>query len=249
VSAPLPAGLAGALAGLARRGALLAFDFDGTLAPLVPDPAAAALPPPTRARLARLATRRPCAVLSGRALDDLDARLAGLPLVARVGNHGLEADGGPGAAGVTGLVGAWRAALEARLRGEPGVTVEDKRLSLSVHYRAAPDAGRAARAIRVAVAGLPGARVFGGHAVVNVVPAAGPHKGDALRTLLAGRTPREALYVGDDETDEDAFALADELPLLGVRVGPASATRASFVLPAQESLDALLDVLLEGAAG
>lgn len=247
MSAPLPEGLAGALAALARRGALLAFDFDGTLAPLVSDPAAAALPEATRARLARLAARRPCAVLSGRALPDLHGRLVGLPLVALVGNHGLEAEDGAGGHGVTGLVGAWRAALDERLAGEPGVVLEDKRLSLAVHYRAAPDPARAARAIRRAAADLRGARVYGGHAVVNVVPADGPHKGDALRALLEGRQPREALYVGDDETDEDAFGLVDELPLLGVRVGPAASTRARHVLPGQAAVDALLDVLLDGA--
>ena len=80
---------------LARENALLAFDYDGTLAALVDDPQTAVLAEPTRLLLFALAAHRRCAVLSGRALDDLRARLAGLPHMALVGNHGLEVDGVP----------------------------------------------------------------------------------------------------------------------------------------------------------
>jgi len=248
MTATLDAGLRRELVRLAREDALLAFDFDGTLAALVDDPQAAALAEPTRMLLSALAAHRRCAVLSGRALDDLRARLAGLPLVALVGNHGLEVDGVPPPEALRHRVHAWGRELQGRLEGEPGVRVEDKGLSLSVHFRGAPAPGRAEATIRAAADALPGARVFGGHAVVNCVPEGAPDKGAALRGLLVAAQAPAALYVGDDQTDESAFALAGEFPLLSVRVGPEAGTRAQYVLADRSAVDALLHALLEGVA-
>jgi len=247
MSGALDSALRRRLVDLARQDALLAFDFDGTLAPIVSDPETAAMPGSTRALFDALAARRRCAVLSGRSLDDLRPRLADVPLVALVGNHGLEIAGEPPPAGLRAGVHAWRAELAARLAHLPGVRIEDKGLSLSVHYRASPAPARAEAAIRAATDTLHGARVFGGHVVVNVVPEDARDKGDALRTLLAAAPCPSALYVGDDETDETAFALADEFPLLAVRVGPSRATRARHVLADRSQMDALLEALLEGA--
>src|SRR5262249_49765394 len=161
-----------------------------------------------------LAARRRCAVLSGRALDDLRARLAGLPLVALVGNHGLEIAGEPPPDGLRAGVHAWSAELADRLAHLPGVRIEDKGLTLSVHLRGAAAPERTEAAIRAAAEDLPGARVFGGKAVVNVAPDGAPDKGDALAALLSVVPTPAALYVGDDETDEPAFALAGEFPVL-----------------------------------
>lgn len=246
MSAELDAPLRRRLVDLARQDSLLAFDFDGTLAPIVPDPDAAELPAPTRLLLSALAARRRCVVLSGRALDDLRARLAGLPLVALVGNHGMELPGRPGSPALRAGVHAWGAELAGRLAGLPGVYVEDKGCSLSVHYRAAPLPDRAEAAIRTAARSLPGARVFGGHAVVNVLPEGAPDKGDALRALLLASPSRSVLYVGDDETDESAFALEAWYPMLSIRVGEAPATRAQHVLRDRALVDPVLDALLEG---
>jgi len=248
MSGGLDAALRRELADLAHRDALLAFDFDGVLAPLVSDPVTAGVPAATRARLARLAERRRCAVLSGRALADLLPRLAGLPLVACAGNHGAELEHADPPDGLRQRVRGWAAELSARLADQPGLVIEDKGLSLSLHYRHAPDPVGASVAAHAAALALPGTRVFGGHDVVNVVPEGAPDKGDALRALLAETGASSALYVGDDETDESVFTLAGELPLLGVRVGPAAATRAAHVLPSRAEVDALLDALLEGIA-
>ncbi len=249
----LDAGLRDRLLALARRDALLAFDFDGTLAPLVDDPASAALLPATRARLGRLAARGRCAVLSGRGLADLSRRVDGLPLIALVGNHGIEVRGLPpaGDASPEALrkrVGAWAAELSGLPAAVPGLVVEDKGYSLTLHLRGAREPERAEAAARAAACRLPGARVFGGHAAVNVVPADAPDKGDALRRLMDATRAEAALYVGDDETDECAFALARELPLLGIRVGPVAATRAAWVLPSREQVDEILDVLIDAPA-
>ena len=244
MSAQLEASLRARLAALVRQDALLAFDFDGTLAPIVDDPARAVLSEWTRALLSALAARRRCAVLSGRSLDDLRPRLAGLPLFALVGNHGVEVAGEPAPEGLRAGVHAWSAELRERLAHLPGVRIEDKGFTLSVHFRGAPSPERVEAEIRAVADGLPGARVFGGKAVVNVAPEGAPDKGDALAALMAlARTPA-ALYVGDDETDEPAFALAAEAPVVGVRVGSAAATRAVHLLSDRAQVDALLDALV-----
>src|SRR6185295_11415249 len=69
---------------------LVAFDFDGTLAPIVADPTAAAMAPSTRRLFREVAALYPCAVISGRSRADLAGRLRGVPLREIVGNHGLE---------------------------------------------------------------------------------------------------------------------------------------------------------------
>jgi trehalose 6-phosphate phosphatase len=230
-----------ALRRLARRRLLVALDFDGTLAPIVARPLRAALAPRTRRLLRRLAASYPCVVISGRSRRDLLRRVRGLGLAGTVGNHGGEPS--PRAAALRARVGRWRRALERELAGAPGVAIEDKGLSLSVHYRGAPRPGAARAAIRAAAAGLAGARVVGGKRVVNVVPAEAPHKGAALEAARRRLGCEATLYVGDDETDEDAFALRGA-SRIGVRVGRAPASRARYFLRSQASVDALLERLV-----
>jgi trehalose 6-phosphate phosphatase len=230
-----------ALEALARRRALLAFDFDGTLAPLVDDRDAARLPDATR-RLLRLACLLyPCAVVSGRSRRDLVARLEDVPLVAVVGNHGAEAGHGPVDVGVRALVVRWRETVEDALAGVAGVDVEDKGLSLAIHWRrsTAPDA--AAR-VAAATRGLRGARVFGGHAVANVVPPELHDKGRAIAELAARLSGGPALYVGDDATDEDAFRSA--AVEVGVRVGGSAGSAARYIVRSQADVDELLRALV-----
>jgi trehalose 6-phosphate phosphatase len=242
---------------IARRG-LLAFDFDGTLAPIVGRPERAAMRARTRRLLVALASARPCAVVSGRALEDLRARVRGVPLLALAGNHGAEiawGDGVPGRAGGRGRVRsprraaiarrvrAWRVALENDLQGIPGVWVEDKTISLTVHYRLARDVAGAGRAVRRAARALRGARLVGGKFGLNLLPSADRHKGTALRALWKRVGGPGALYVGDDATDEDVFVL--ETPgLVSVRVGRSRLTGARHHLDGQEEIDDLLETLL-----
>jgi trehalose 6-phosphate phosphatase len=232
-----------ALATLARAPCLVALDFDGTLAPIVDDRDAAAMRPATRALLDTVAHRYPAAVISGRAHDDLAARLGAIPLVARVGNHGLDVAAADGT--FRERTAAWRACLASWLEGEPGVEIEDKGLSLAVHYRSAPDPRLASAAIHTAIARLAGARLVGGKRVANVLPEGGPNKGDALRALAARAGTRVALYVGDDDTDEDAFRLARGVEVFGVRVARSTRSAARWFLDAQEEIDVLLGHLAD----
>ncbi len=226
----------------AHRRALLVFDFDGTLAPIVLDRAAAALRDSTRALLRKAALVYPTAVVSGRSRSDVAARVAHAPLVAVVGNHGGE----PGHEGpdprVRRRVEAWAAALARALADLGGVEVEDKGITLTVHYRRSRRPESARRRIVEAASALEGARVSGGHAVVNVCPAGMPRKGAAVEKLVARFAAPMAVYVGDDVTDEDAF----ESPAVAVsiRVGRSRDSSARYYLDEQADLDALLDALI-----
>ncbi len=229
---------------------LLAFDFDGTLAPIVRNSDDAAMQPSTRRLLARIALRFPCAVISGRRLSDLRARFDGIPIRWFIGNHGAEGVVPfPGANDLRRTVDGWRESLQADLAHRDGVWIEDKGFSLSVHYRNAPDR-RAAREATLRSAGrLAGVRIVPGKCVVNLVLDAAPNKGTALAHLVGLLEPERVLFAGDDDTDEDAFAVDLGVPTTTIRVGGTGPSRARFRLEGQEGMDRVLQVLLDSKAG
>lgn len=232
-----------ALARFVRRRPLFAFDFDGTLAPIVERPGDAALPERTRAMLAELAARHPVVVLTGRGRDDALARLQGLPLAEIVGSHGLET-AAPQDPAIAARVRAWRRVLEPVIRGLPGAELEGKALSLALHFRNAPDPSAAEREMRARVAGIPGVRLIGGKFVLNLLPAEGVGKGQALREASRRLGRRHALFAGDDDTDEDVFRLPRDGRLFGIRVGT-DATAAEYRIASQRQIDPLLEALLD----
>ncbi len=231
---------------IARAHALLAFDFDGTLAPIVEDRDRAIMRGETRALLRATALLYPCAVISGRMRSDVAARVREVPLVAVVGCHGAEAGFGPLDRSLEVRVASWRGVLEDALRGCEGIELEDKRFSIALHYRRARSWRDAERRALAAAAALDGAVVFGGHAVVNVLPEDAPTKGDAVRQLCARLGTRVAVYVGDDRTDEEAFR--SEVVGISIRVGGERASSAAYWLPDQRQLDALLRALVAARA-
>ena len=192
-------------------------DYDGTLTPIVDDPAAATLPQAMRATLAGLAERWPVAVISGRGLEDLRERV-GLDDLVYAGSHGFEL-AGPGFAFTAEhaeeflpALDAAEAALRERLAGIEGHQVERKRFAVAVHYRrlADPaDAARVERAVDAVLAEQPRLRKGHGKKVFQVQPRLAWDKGRAV-TWLLGRLGLDGddvvpLYIGDDLTDEDAF--------------------------------------------
>lgn len=230
------------LASFASSNTLVALDFDGTLAPIMDNPDRVRMRRRTRRLLSAVAERYPTAIISGRARDDLKRRLGNARVSHLSGNHGVEPWGFRRE--YLARVCKWVEFLERRLEAHPGVVVEDKGCSVAVHYRNARRKRRAAMAIDDAVQSLSGARVFGGNHVVNVVPRGAPHKGMALervRTLLGCDT---AIYVGDDETDEDVFKAASDRRLLAVRVGRRRTSRAPYFLATQQEVDAFLEALV-----
>ncbi|HLW61306.1 MAG TPA: bifunctional alpha,alpha-trehalose-phosphate synthase (UDP-forming)/trehalose-phosphatase [bacterium] len=214
----------------------LLMDFDGTLTGFADDPDSVRIPPRIQAALARIA-RAPdtfVAIISGRALDDIRLR-AGIDGIVYGGNHGLEIAGPgwtwtvPKAEEARGAIGPCCVRLRARLRGVPGVWVEDKGLTASVHYRRSPH--RHVEQVRMAVleelAQL-SPRTLGvrqGKHVLELRPDISWDKGAAVRWVLTRAlgddwaATASVVYLGDDRTDEDAFeALA--APAVTVKVGP-----------------------------
>ncbi len=232
------------LARYAWSSALVGLDFDGTLAPIVSRPGDAALRPRTRTLLTALAQTYPVAVLSGRARADVSGRLRGIPLRAVVGNHGLEPS--PMLARSRAIVARWTPALQAALADDPGVEVEDKTYSLAIHFRRSRTRRAAQARILAAIERLGGRpRVMGGKLVVNVLPEDAPHKGVALLRLRDTLGTDTAIYVGDDVTDEDVFALDDPGRLLCIRVGASRRSGAPYYVSSQGAVDDLLRVLVE----
>ena len=234
---------------------LLAFDVDGTLAPIVSRPWDARIPPELQRRLAAFTSRSTVAIITGRAVDDARRMLEFNPAYV-IGNHGCE--GLPGFESEAGLYAAECTQWLEELREEndawretPGVTLEDKTYSLAFHYRHAPRRDDALRALEALSLHLePRPRIIHGDCVLNLVPREAPHKGDALHALLAHSGCTRALYIGDDTTDEDVFRL--NLPeLLSVRVHQSDDTAAELYLHGQEDVVKLLDAidrLLEAAS-
>ena len=206
---------------LARQGRLvLLSDLDGTLAPIVNRPRAVHLPPETRRLLIRLA-RHPrvrVGIVSGRSLSDLK-RLVGISAAAYAGCHGLEiAWRGlrfrhPQAAALLPLLTRVTRDLRRQTSRLRGVLVEPKGLTASLHYRLASPALVPAleSLLRQAIERAPGLQILRGRKVLELRPRIGWGKGEAvilMHDLLArslGRRAPLTLYLGDDETDEEAF--------------------------------------------
>jgi trehalose 6-phosphate phosphatase len=215
----------------ARAAVLL--DVDGALAPIVPRPEDARVPPETQAELRRLHGRYALvACVTGRDPDDARG-VVGVPDLVYVGNHGL--DLAPDAR-------VWGDRIARFMTDVVWPDVEDKRVSVSLHYRNAPDQD-AARAELEGIAGR--ARDAGfvarfGRKVLEILPPIEANKGTAICALLEEHGLGRALYAGDDTTDLDAFRALESLEL-GVRIAVTSAE-------GPEELAAAADIVVDGPA-
>lgn len=218
-------------------GASLFIDFDGTLVDLVDRPDDVVADEPLRALLARLAARRKggLAIISGRSIAQLDVMLGPIArTIALSGSHGSEHRWGDISAHPMRPTALDAAAERFHdfAAHHPGVLVEVKSFGTALHYRQAPDAAGAARAIAEDVGKLLGLTIQPGNMMVELrVP--GSDKGVAVRRLMdrppmAGTRP---IFIGDDLTDEPGFVAARELDGDGVLVGPPRPTAASYGLP------------------
>jgi trehalose 6-phosphate phosphatase len=246
----LPAELRRAIVQLARTPRLLvACDYDGTLAPIVEDPEKARPQQESVHALRSLAGlhETTTAVISGRALRDL-ATMSRLPAeVHLVGSHGSEFDIGF----VHSLNGPARelhakveAELERLVDGASGVHLEVKPASVAVHYRRAeqPIADRIAEAVRTGPCTWEGVQVTEGKAVIELAVVQ-TDKGHALDVLRHQVGATAAIFVGDDVTDEKAFARLSG-PDLGVKVGPGE-TLAQYRIDDTPAVATMLAFLLE----
>lgn len=221
---------------------LLAFDFDGTLAPLVSERTRAIMRVCTRQLLRQVSKLYPCVVITGRARGDALGRLRGIEVCRVVGNHGAE----PALGGTVmrRRVQQWLPVLKTRLSRWQGLVIEDKGYSVAVHYRQARARNAARRAILTAAQSLHDVRIIGGKLAVNLLVPDAPHKGLALERERARFACDTVVYVGDDETDEDVFQLDRPGRLLSIRVGQKRTSAAHYYLRNQAEIDRLLETLV-----
>ncbi|HEX5542831.1 MAG TPA: trehalose-phosphatase [Micromonospora sp.] len=228
---------------------LVACDYDGTLAPIVPDPAKAVPLPESVAAVRALAAlpQTTVAVVSGRALRDL-AILSRLPSeVHLVGSHGSEFDIDFVERLAPELLEV-RTRLQTELRqlvaGRAGIRLESKPASVAVHTRAADEqvAAEVFEAIRLGPASWPEVTVTHGKQVIelSVVPT---NKGAALDQLRTQMSASAVLFLGDDVTDENAFANLHG-PDVGIKIGPGDTLAAHRVADPVEAAR-VLALLLE----
>lgn len=231
---------------IVQLGMLCAFDFDGTLAPIVLRPGDASLGPGLKCSLEELSKQAATAVITGRALDDIRGRLDFEPGYI-VGNHGIEGlpelEREPGE--FARLCALWHDCLSQALQtpafADPGVWIENKTFSLTVHFRLAREPEAIEARLKQLAAGFePRPRIVSGKFVLNLLPEDAGHKGSALEHLIAASGAHSAIYVGDDVNDEDAFRLK-RCDLLSIRIGEAADSAAHFYLERQEDMRILLD--------
>lgn len=228
----------------------LFLDMDGVLAPLAPTPSDVG---PVARRTAvlealdnRLGGR--VAILSGRTLAEID-RISGGAARSASGIHGLERrrpDGETERANVPDTLGEVIVAFEAFARTRPGTLVEDKGASVGLHYRQAPESGPDATVLATRLAEETGLTLQPGHMVLEL-KTPGADKGTALSAFMTeppfiGSVP---VMLGDDQTDEFAFAAATALGGFGILVGPERPTQARYRLEDVEAVLAWLEIVAE----
>jgi trehalose 6-phosphate phosphatase len=214
------------------------FDIDGTLVDIAPAPAEIVLERELQSLIRELydATGGALALISGRAISDVDSIFGEVSLPV-AGQHGLERRGRAGKITRHHLASEKldfaRARLAQAIATHPELFLEDKGLSLALHYRSAPKlASFAHRTMRgVAAAMGPEYALQSGKRVVELKPS-GKDKGDAVREFMLeapfhGRTP---VFVGDDVTDEHGFAVVNSLDGHSIKVG-GGPTAAEWRLP------------------
>ena len=239
---------------------IIMLDIDGTLAPIAPRPQDAVVPAATRRAIAILASRPGVhvALVSGRGAADA-RRLVSVGNTWVIGNHGIEVVGPQGETEVAAEAEPYQAAMAQASRKiasavthVSGVTLEDKRWTLSVHYRLA-DAAVVPRleAAIDAIAQQHGLRVTEGKGVYELRPPVHLDKGTAVLALarrLGGLVPgTSVIFAGDDRTDEDAFrVLRQHNPeAVTIRVGDEETpTAAEFRLPDPEAVRRFLEWLV-----
>lgn len=219
------------------KNAAVFLDFDGTLSPIVDDPEKAHVGDDERHIIGELAVRFPVAVISGRSCHDIKKRL-GLGDLVYAGSHGQEIefrDGSrfehPDSVSHLGALDSAESALVAALAGVAGVSIERKPFAIAVHTRRAEseeDRTLAGAAARLVAADSEGLVLRRGKEVHELRPDNNWDKGTTIEHLLA-QLPEATvpLFIGDDETDEDGFAVVHDLSGVAILVDKPTSKRAT----------------------
>lgn len=235
------------LENLASVDTLYAFDFDGTLSPIVTDYRDAKTSAIINDLMMKLCALVPVAIISGRSVTDLKRILNFSPKYL-IGNHGLE-----GVLSEMEVEAIKTKCNECKkiivdfgsvIFGDIGIVLEDKIFSFSLHYRNAADPEKAEKIIHEAIKLLPiEAEIIKGKSVINVLPSLEINKGYAFRKILLLENKQYSFFIGDDETDEDIFDIADP-NCLTVRVERSPKSKAKFYINNQSEIEILLTKIL-----
>jgi len=219
----------------------LCLDFDGTLAAIVPDPAGARPWPGVTALLGRLAARFALvAVISGRPVEFLHEALGSPDGVTLIGLYGL-GQIGPDARSWEPLIA--EVAQRARAEAPAGVHIEPKGLTVTLHWRNAPDSGGWVRAFAASEALAHGLRTREGRMSLELVPPLDVDKGTVVRSLVGGM--RAVAVFGDDLGDLPAFEAVADLGATGVAMARVAVVDAE----SDDRVAACADLVVDGPAG
>ena len=232
-------------------------DYDGCLSPIVKDPDKAVLTDDMRATLKHLADVCPVAVVSGRDRANVE-QLVQLGNLYYAGSHGFDISGPNnmhtepgGAAAAVPALDAAQQELNELLQHVQGVLVERKRYAIAVHYRNVPEeqVSEVLQVVQEVLSGYKELKPGPGKKVLELKPNLDWHKGKAVQWLLQelhlNKPDIIPLYIGDDLTDEDAFA-ALQGEGIGILVGEHDEdTAATYRLENVEEVQAFLKSLTE----
>ncbi len=223
---------------------LFAFDLDGTLAPITPDPRTIRISEKIKKGLALLIARAAVAIVTGRSRSDALAHLGIVPQFL-IGNHGAEGlpDWEAREKDFADIALAWERQLRLLLPPEKvsEIYIENKGTTLSIHYRAAHNKRQTRALLLQGLEKLtPRPRRIPGKCVENLLPVTAPDKGTAIRYLMDLSGSSMGIYIGDDATDEEVFRL-DGDRLLTIRVGTGGRSRARYRLRKQSEVARLLE--------
>lgn len=236
-------------------------DYDGTLTPIVSRPEQAKLGEAARAAVRRLAAQTTVAIVSGRGRADVE-ELVNVRGITIAGAHGFDVRLPDGrlvepmeVRAAEAVIPVLAASLREELADVAGVIIEDKRFALAVHYRLAEpaDLPRIEAAVRRAAAGTPELRQIHNKMVHELRPAVPWDKGRAVVWLMDMLNPEQEpilpIFIGDDETDRDAFRALKGLGLSFFVGEQASAGEVNFILSDTAAVTAFLNgvaAMLEG---
>lgn len=213
---------------------LYAFDYDGTLAAIHPEPSKAVMTEKIHELLKKLSETASVAIITGRSVSDIRKFLDFEPQFI-VGNHGIEGTHSQNDLKMMeDLTNKWKSKLTDL---PPGVFLEDKKYSLSIHYRS--DISPLMPTLKA----LPGAVLVEGKSVWNIVPGMGINKGQAMDFLMNKHQFHFGFYIGDDKTDEDVFAYKNSR-LFTVKVGEDYSSLAKYFINSQIEIEYLLTSLI-----
>ncbi len=216
-----------ALDGLSNECLALVTDFDGTLSEFVPVLENAVIHPDAFSPLCRLAARlRLTAVMSGRAAQDVERRV-GLESVTYIGNHGAEQIEGGVLRAAEGVEAAESHLQELLHRlacaaDDPGLVLENKRYSASLHFRTASDEAGVVKRLRATIGAMldhSDFEFYWGNKILEIRRRNGVNKGIALDRLIRDRSLDRVIFLGDDTTDADALRVLRNHKLSGNVVG------------------------------